>query len=66
MTVSLAGTGKELAQELAMTHETLYRTLAALEKEGKFSRGEGSITIPRNKYGLADGVGPLLLVNFFL
>lgn len=45
MTVALTGTVKELAQELAMAHETLYRTMAALEKEGKISRSEGRITI---------------------
>lgn len=45
MTVNLAGSIKDMAQDLALAHETLYRTLATLEKEGKICRGEGSIKI---------------------
>lgn len=47
MTVNFTGSLKDMAQDLALAHETLYRTLAALEKEGKISRGEGSITITK-------------------
>lgn len=45
MTVDLVGTVKEMATDLALAHETLYRTLAALEKEGKIKRGEGFIKL---------------------
>lgn len=45
MTVSLSGSVKEMAQDLAMAHETLYRTLAALEREEVISRREGIIHI---------------------
>lgn len=48
MTVSVAGSVKVMAQDLAMAHETLYRTLAVLEKEGKISRLAGSIQICRH------------------
>jgi DeoR/GlpR family transcriptional regulator of sugar metabolism len=45
MEVSMAGSVKAMAHDLAMAHETLYRTLAALEKEGKISRLAGAIKI---------------------
>jgi CRP-like cAMP-binding protein len=45
MTVIIAGTVKDMAQDLGMAHETLYRTLATLEKEGKINREEGYIKI---------------------
>jgi CRP-like cAMP-binding protein len=45
MTVNLPGNVKDMAQDLAMAHETLYRTLTALEKEGKISRVDSAITI---------------------
>jgi len=44
-TVALAGTLKELAAELGLTHEALYRTLAALERAGEVRRGEGKIVL---------------------
>jgi CRP-like cAMP-binding protein len=45
MAVFISGSLKDMAQDLAMAHETLYRTLAALEKEGKINRGDGVIKI---------------------
>jgi CRP/FNR family transcriptional regulator, dissimilatory nitrate respiration regulator len=46
-TVSLNGTLKDLAAELGLTHEALYRTLAALERSGEIKRGKGKITLLR-------------------
>lgn len=37
----LAGTLKDLARHLGLTHEVLYRTLAAMEREGEITRGDG-------------------------
>jgi CRP-like cAMP-binding protein len=45
MTLSLGGSVKAMAHDLAMASETLYRTLAGLEKEGKISRSPGVIKI---------------------
>ena len=39
-TVELRGTLKDLAAELGLTHEALYRTLAALERAGEIKRGK--------------------------
>jgi CRP-like cAMP-binding protein len=44
-TVTLAGTLKDLAAELGLTHEALYRTLAALEKAGEIKRAKGKIVL---------------------
>jgi len=46
-TVALRGTLKELAAELGLTHEALYRTLAALERAGEIKRGKGRIVLAR-------------------
>ena len=46
-TVELRGTVKDLAAELGLTHEALYRTLAALEKAGEIRRTPGKITLRR-------------------
>jgi CRP/FNR family transcriptional regulator, dissimilatory nitrate respiration regulator len=46
-TVELHGTVKDLATELGLTHEALYRTLAALERAGEIRRTPGKITILR-------------------
>ena len=46
-TVALRGTVKDLAAELGLTHEALYRTLAALEKAGEIRRSRGKITLRR-------------------
>ena len=37
-TVRLSGTLKDLAAEIGLTHEALYRTLAALERSGEIKR----------------------------
>ncbi len=46
-TVTLRGTLKELAAELGLTHEALYRTLASLERTGEIRRGGGKIVLAR-------------------
>jgi CRP/FNR family transcriptional regulator, dissimilatory nitrate respiration regulator len=43
--VRLDGSLMDLAAELGMTHETLYRTLAELEEEGVLERGDGGIRL---------------------
>ena len=48
-TVALAGTLKDLAAELGLTHEALYRTLAALERSGAIKRGKGKIVLERGR-----------------
>ena len=48
-TIELGGTLKDLAAELALTHEALYRTLAALERGGEIKRGRGKITLLRTR-----------------
>jgi CRP-like cAMP-binding protein len=44
-TVALRGTLKDLAAELGLTHEALYRALAALERAGEIERSEGTIVL---------------------
>jgi len=44
-TVALTGTLKDLAAELGLTHEALYRTLAGLERAGEIKRGKGRIVL---------------------
>ncbi len=44
-TVKLQGTLKDLAAELGLTHEALYRTLAALERSGAIRRKGSTITL---------------------
>jgi CRP-like cAMP-binding protein len=44
-TVSLPGTVKDLAQHLGLTHEALYRTLAAMEQDGEIRRSGRKITL---------------------
>lgn len=48
-TVTLRGTLKDLAAELGLTHEALYRTLAALERAGEIKRGKGSIVLAKTR-----------------
>ena len=43
----LRGTLKDLAAELGLTHEALYRTLAALERSGEIRRYHSKITLLR-------------------
>jgi CRP-like cAMP-binding protein len=45
--VALPGTLKELAAELGLTHEALYRTLARMEAEGEIRRMDSMIKIRR-------------------
>ncbi len=48
-TVELRGTVKDLAEEIGLTHEALYRTLAALESAGEIKRTPGMITLLRRR-----------------
>lgn len=41
---------KTLASELGVTHEALYRTLAALEKAGRLERGGGQLSLIQKSY----------------
>jgi CRP-like cAMP-binding protein len=45
LTVTLQGTIKDLAAELGLTHEALYRTLNKLEAAGKIARAKGKIIL---------------------
>ena len=47
-TVVLDGTVMDLAAEIGLSHEALYRTLAELEKEGVISRRRAAITLRKN------------------
>jgi CRP/FNR family transcriptional regulator, dissimilatory nitrate respiration regulator len=46
-TVALPGSLKELAAELGLTHEALYRTLARMAEEGEIKRLDGRIRLTR-------------------
>jgi CRP-like cAMP-binding protein len=46
-TVEFSGTLKELAADLGLTHEALYRTLADMEKDNEIRRAGGKIIIQR-------------------
>ena len=46
-TVDLRGTLKDFAAEVGLTHEALYRTLAALERSGEIKRHHKKITLLR-------------------
>ena len=46
-TVELHGTLKDLAAEIGLTHEALYRALAALERAGEIKRGGNRIMLLR-------------------
>lgn len=50
-TVLLRGTLKDLAAELGLTHEALYRTLAALEHSGEIKRGKDKIVLMEKRRG---------------
>jgi len=43
--VVFPGSVKDLAKELGLTHERLYRTLAKLERDGSVVRGENRLRI---------------------
>ena len=46
-TVELSGTLKDVAAEIGLTHEALYRTLAALERSGEITRKGDRIVLSR-------------------
>jgi CRP-like cAMP-binding protein len=46
-TVKLPGTLKDLATEIGLSHEALYRTLAALERTGEIKRKDRSIELTK-------------------
>ncbi len=48
-TLRLDGTLKDLADDLGITHESLYRTLAQLAKEGVIERTPNSITLKKSR-----------------
>jgi CRP-like cAMP-binding protein len=45
--IVLRGTVKDLARQLGLTHEVLYRTLAAMEREGVIERDEGVLRLTK-------------------
>jgi CRP-like cAMP-binding protein len=47
--VELHGTMKDLSAELGLSHEALYRTLAALERSGEIKRSRGKIVLLRRQ-----------------
>jgi CRP-like cAMP-binding protein len=47
-TVVLRGTVKELAADLGLTHEAMYRTLAAMREDGEIERAGNRITLMRS------------------
>ena len=49
-TIELQGTVKELAGELGLTHEALYRTLRKLEAEGKIARAKDKILLKKRTH----------------
>ena len=50
-TVVLPGTVKDLAGELGLSHEALYRTLSEMEHEGEIARRKGRITLACPRQG---------------
>jgi len=46
-TIELRGTLKDLAAEIGLTHEALYRTLAALERSGEIKRKREKIVLSK-------------------
>ncbi|MCZ8548157.1 Crp/Fnr family transcriptional regulator [Mesorhizobium qingshengii] len=46
-TIELQGTVKDLAAELGLTHEALYRTLRKLEAEGEIARAKDKIFLKK-------------------
>ena len=47
-TVALSGTFKELAADLGLTHEALYRTLARMEADGEIERTGATIRVRKS------------------
>ncbi len=55
-TVEFSGTLKDLAADLGLTHETLYRTLADMEKDNEIRRVGGKILVQQyDPNHMADG-----------
>jgi CRP/FNR family transcriptional regulator, dissimilatory nitrate respiration regulator len=48
-TVTISGTLKDLAAELGLTHEALYRALGKLERAGEIKRTKGKIALLRTR-----------------
>ena len=48
--VVLPGTVKDLAGELGLTHEALYRTLSEMEGDGEIARREGKMRFVSHSY----------------
>ena len=48
-TVELSGTAKDMAAELGLTHEALYRALARMSARGEISRGKRTIKILKSR-----------------
>lgn len=48
-TVTISGTLKDLAAELGLTHEALYRALGKLERAGEIKRTKGKIVLLRTR-----------------
>jgi CRP-like cAMP-binding protein len=48
--VLLPGTLKDLAANLGLTHEALYRTLAQMQEDGEVERSKGKIRILKPQY----------------
>lgn len=55
-TVELRGTLKDLAAEIGLTHEALYRTLAALERTGEIRRKGETIVLAKRRQSLSKRV----------
>ena len=45
--IVVRGTIKDLARQLGLTHEVLYRTLATMEREGVIERNEGALRLTK-------------------
>jgi CRP-like cAMP-binding protein len=53
-TVALPGTLKEVAADLGLTHEALYRALARMEADGEIRRSRGAISIQRTRMSVSE------------
>lgn len=49
-TVHLPGSLKDLAARLGLTHEALYRTLSAMQKNGEIERRQGKVRVLKSPY----------------
>ena len=48
-TVAVTGSLKDIAGELGLSHEALYRTLAEMAAAGEIERGRGTISLVKSK-----------------